>query len=460
MFSEIKNKTNFAGYNFDRMKQDISIFELLREEEERQTSGLELIASENYVSKQVLEALGSICTNKYAEGYPNARYYGGCAVIDKIEQLAIDRLCQLYGAEYANVQPHSGAQANMAVMMACLKPGETFMGLDLAHGGHLTHGSPVNMSGILYHAVSYGLDERTGKIDYDAMEAKALETRPKLIIGGASAYSREWNYARMREIADKVGAILMVDMAHTAGIIAAGLLSNPVKYAHIVTSTTHKTLRGPRGGVILIGKDFDNPWGLKTNKGEVKKMSQIINSTVFPGVQGGPLEHCIAAKAVAFFEALQPEFVDYQKQVLANASAMCEGFIRRGYKIVSGGTDNHLMLIDLRTKFPDLTGKMAEKELGKADITVNKNMVPFDSRTPFSTSGLRIGTPAVTSRGFVEKDMEWMVELIDTVLDNAARHLDLLAGRTEEGRSDYESVLSAAADKVHKMTLGMPLNRW
>ncbi len=442
------------------MKQDISIFELLREEEERQTSGLELIASENYVSKQVLEALGSICTNKYAEGYPNARYYGGCAVIDKIEQLAIDRLCQLYGAEYANVQPHSGAQANMAVMMACLKPGETFMGLDLAHGGHLTHGSPVNMSGILYHAVSYGLDERTGKIDYDAMEAKALETRPKLIIGGASAYSREWNYARMREIADKVGAILMVDMAHTAGIIAAGLLSNPVKYAHIVTSTTHKTLRGPRGGVILIGKDFDNPWGLKTNKGEVKKMSQIINSTVFPGVQGGPLEHCIAAKAVAFFEALQPEFVDYQKQVLANASAMCEGFIRRGYKIVSGGTDNHLMLIDLRTKFPDLTGKMAEKELGKADITVNKNMVPFDSRTPFSTSGLRIGTPAVTSRGFVEKDMEWMVELIDTVLDNAARHLDLIAGKTDEGRSDYESVLSAAADKVHKMTHGMPLNRW
>ena len=442
------------------MKQDISIFELLREEEERQTSGLELIASENYVSKQVLDALGSICTNKYAEGYPNARYYGGCEIIDKIEQLAIDRLCQIYGAEYANVQPHSGAQANMAVMMACLKPGETFMGLDLAHGGHLTHGSPVNMSGILYHAVSYGLDEQTGKIDYDAMEAKALETRPKLIIGGASAYSREWNYARMREIADKVGAILMIDMAHTAGIIAAGLLSNPVKYAHIVTSTTHKTLRGPRGGVILIGKDFDNPWGLKTNKGEVKKMSQIINSTVFPGVQGGPLEHCIAAKAVAFFEAQQPEFVDYQKQVLANASTMCDTFIRRGYKIVSGGTDNHLMLIDLRTKFPDLTGKMAEKELGKADITVNKNMVPFDSRTPFSTSGLRIGTPAVTSRDFVEKDMEWMVELIDTVLDNASRHLDLLTGKTDEGREDYEAVLSAAADKVHKMTLGMPLNRW
>ena len=446
--------------NILKMKKDISIFELLREEEDRQTSGLELIASENYVSSQVLEALGSICTNKYAEGYPGARYYGGCGVIDKIEQLAIDRLCTIYGAEYANVQPHSGAQANMAVFMTCLKPGDTFMGLDLAHGGHLTHGSPVNMSGMLYHAVSYGLNPLSGKVDYDEMEAKALEYRPKLIVGGASAYSREWNYARMREIADKVGAILMIDMAHTAGIIAAGLLSNPVKYAHIVTSTTHKTLRGPRGGIILIGKDFDNPWGLKTNKGEVKKMSQIINSTVFPGVQGGPLEHCIAAKAVSFYEAMQPEFIDYQKQVLSNAAAMCEAFIRRGYKIVSGGTDNHLMLIDLRTKFPNLTGKVAEKELGKADITVNKNMVPFDTRTPFSTSGLRIGTPAVTSRGFVEKDMEWMVELIDSVLTNADRHLDLIAGKTEEGREEYEAVLTAAADKVHKMTLGMPLNRW
>ncbi len=442
------------------MKRDISIFDLLKKEEERQTNGLELIASENYVSRQVLDALGSVCTNKYAEGYPNARYYGGCEVIDAIEQLAIDRLCQIYGAEYANVQPHSGAQANMAVFMSCLKPGDTFMGLDLSHGGHLTHGSPVNMSGILYHAVSYGLDERTGMIDYDAMEAKALETRPKLIVGGASAYSREWNYARMREIADKVGAILMIDMAHTAGIIAAGLLSNPVKYAHIVTSTTHKTLRGPRGGVILVGKDFDDPFGRRTSKGEAKKMSQIINSTVFPGVQGGPLEHCIAAKAVAFFEAMQPEFVDYQKQVLANASAMCDAFICRGYKVVSGGTDNHLMLIDLRTKFPELTGKMAEKELGKADITVNKNMVPFDSRTPFSTSGLRLGTPAVTSRGFVEKDMEWMVELIDAVLDNAARHLDLVSGKSDAGRSDYEGLLSAARDRVHKVTLGMPLNRW
>ena len=442
------------------MKQDITISELLREEEDRQTNGLELIASENYVSKQVLKALGSICTNKYAEGYPRARYYGGCEVVDKIEQLAIDRLCQLFDAEYANVQPHSGAQANMAVMMSCLKPGDTFMGLDLSHGGHLTHGSPVNMSGILYNAVSYGLNPTTGMIDYDDMERKALEHRPKLIIGGASAYSREWNYVRMREIADKVGAIFWVDMAHTAGLIAAGLLSNPVKYAHIVTSTTHKTLRGPRGGIILIGKDFDNPWGMTTPKGQVKKMSQIINSTVFPGVQGGPLEHCIAAKAVAFFEAQQPEFVEYQKQVIINAAAFCEAFSRRGYKIVSGGTDNHLLLIDLRTKFPNLTGKVAEVELGKADITVNKNMVPFDSRTPFSTSGLRIGTPAVTSRGFVAKDMEWMTELIDTVLANADKHLDLIAGKTEEGREDYETTLASVRDKVHKMTLGMPLNKW
>ena len=442
------------------MKQDITISELLREEEDRQTTGLELIASENYVSKQVLNALGSVCTNKYAEGYPGARYYGGCEVVDKIEQLAIDRLCQLFDAEYANVQPHSGAQANMAVMMSCLKPGDTFMGLDLSHGGHLTHGSPVNMSGILYNAVSYGLNHTTGMIDYDDMERKALEHRPKLIIGGASAYSREWNYVRMREIADKVGAIFWVDMAHTAGLIAAGLLSNPVKYAHIVTSTTHKTLRGPRGGIILIGKDFDNPWGITTPKGQVKKMSQIINSTVFPGVQGGPLEHCIAAKAVAFFEAQQPEFVEYQKQVIINAAAFCEAFSRRGYKIVSGGTDNHLLLIDLRTKFPNLTGKVAEVELGKADITVNKNMVPFDSRTPFSTSGLRIGTPAVTSRGFVAKDMEWMTELIDTVLANADKHLDLISGKTEEGREDYETTLASVRDKVHKMTLGMPLNKW
>ncbi|MBQ7194499.1 MAG: serine hydroxymethyltransferase, partial [Bacteroidales bacterium] len=335
------------------MKQDLVISELIRKEKERQSSGLELIASENYVSDNVLEAAGSICTNKYAEGYPGKRYYGGCGIVDQIEQIAIDRLKELFDAEYANVQPHSGAQANMAVTMACLKPGDTFMGLDLSQGGHLTHGSPVNASGMLYHAVAYGLSEETGMIDYDEMERKALECKPKLIIGGASAYSREWDYERMRSIADKVGAILWIDMAHTAGLIAAGLLKNPVKYAHIVTSTTHKTLRGPRGGVILMGKDFDNPWGLTTPKGEIKKMSQILNSSVFPGVQGGPLEHIIAAKAVAFFEALQPEFKEYQKQVAANAKAMCQAFIDKGYKIVSGGTDNHLMLIDLRTKYPD-----------------------------------------------------------------------------------------------------------
>ncbi len=440
------------------MKKDIEIASLIKKEEKRQTQGLELIASENYVSQQVLEALGSVCTNKYAEGYPNARYYGGCEVVDQIEQLAIDRLKEIYGAEYANVQPHSGAQANMAVLFACLKPGDTFMGLNLSHGGHLTHGSPVNMSGILYRAVAYGLDESTGLIDYDQMEQVALAERPKLIIGGASAYSREWDYERMRAIADKIGAIFMVDMAHTAGLIAAGLLKNPVRYAHIVTSTTHKTLRGPRGGIILIGKDFDNPWGLKTPKGVVKKMSQIINSSVFPGIQGGPLEHCIAAKAVAFYEAMQPEFVQYQKTVVANAAKMAEAFISRGYHVVSGGTDNHLMLIDLRSKFPDLTGKVAEKELGKADITVNKNMVPFDSRTPFQTSGIRVGTPAVTSRGFVEKDMETIVEWIDTVLCNAAAHPDLVKGTAEEGREEYEAVLTEVRRQVRLRTSGMPLN--
>ena len=442
------------------MKQDLQIFSLIKKEEERQTNGIELIASENYVSEQVLAALGSVCTNKYAEGYPGARYYGGCEVVDEIEQLAIDRLCLLFEAEYANVQPHSGAQANMAVMMACLKPGDTFIGLDLAQGGHLTHGSPVNMSGILYNAVSYGLDEITGMVDYDRMEETALKCRPKLIIGGASAYSREWNWARMREIADKVGAIFMVDMAHTAGLIAAGLLSNPVRYAHIVTSTTHKTLRGPRGGVILMGKDFDNPWGLTTPKGAVKKMSQVINSSVFPGEQGGPLEHCIAAKAVSFYEALQPEFKEYQKQVVANAAAMSEAFSERGYKVVSGGTDNHLMLIDLRTKFPELTGKAAERELVKADITVNKNMVPFDSRSPFLTSGIRVGTPAVTSRGLMEKDMEFIVDLIDTVLTSAASHLDFVAGKSEEGRQEHEAVLDSVRRKVRMKMGGMPLNRW
>ena len=426
------------------MKQDLQIADLIKKEENRQLHGIELIASENFVSNQVLAALGSVLTNKYAEGYPGARYYGGCEVVDQVEQLAIDRICQLFDAEYANVQPHSGAQANMAVFMACLKPGDTFMGLDLAHGGHLTHGSPVNMSGILYKAVAYHLNEETGLVDYDEMEKIALEHKPKLIVGGASAYSREWDWERMRSIADKVGAIFMVDMAHPAGLIAAGLLNNPVKYAHIVTSTTHKTLRGPRGGIILIGKDFDNPFGIKTPKGEIKKMSAVLNSSVFPGIQGGPLEHCIAAKAVSFYEALQPEFKQYQIQVKKNAAAMAEAFIEKGYKVVSGGTDNHVMLIDLRTKFPDLTGKVAEKTLVQADITVNKNMVPFDSRSPFQTSGIRVGTPAVTSRGLVEKDMPVIVNLIDKVLSHP----------------DDPQVLETVKAEVHQIMNGRPLNIW
>ena len=448
------------------MKQDLQVFDLIRKEKDRQAAGLELIASENYVTTQVMEAMGSVCTNKYAEGYPGKRYYGGCEVVDQIEQLAIDRLCKIYDAEYANVQPHSGAQANMAVMMAVLKPGDTFMGLDLSQGGHLTHGSPVNISGILYNAVPYGLDEATGYIDYDAMEKRAVECHPKLIIGGASAYSREWDYERMRKIADKVGAILWIDMAHTAGLIAAGLLKNPVKYAHIVTSTTHKTLRGPRGGIILLGKDFDNPWGIKTPKGEIKKMSALLASSVFPGIQGGPLEHVIAAKAVAFYEAMLPEYIEYQKQVMSNAQAMCAEFIARGYKVISGGTDNHLMLIDLRTKFPELTGKVAEKELGKADITVNKNMVPFDSRSPFLTSGLRVGTPAVTSRGFMDKDMVDIVELIDTVLTSATNNFQVLTSKTEltvqqqEQLAGHKAVLEEVKRKVHMMTSGRPLNRY
>ena len=448
------------------MKQDLQIFDLIKKEKERQSQGLELIASENYVSNQVMEAMGSICTNKYAEGYPGKRYYGGCEVVDQIEQIAIDRLCEIYGAEYANVQPHSGAQANLAVEIAILNPGDTFMGLDLSQGGHLTHGSPVNASGILYHAVAYGLDPETGRVDYDKMEATAKECKPKLIIGGASAYSREWDYARMRKIADEVGAILWIDMAHTAGLIAAGLLENPVKYAHIVTSTTHKTLRGPRGGIILMGKDFDDPQGRKTPKGEIKKMSQILNASVFPGIQGGPLEHVIAAKAVAFYEALQPEYKEYQKQVVANAKAMCNKFISKGYKVVSGGTDNHLMLIDLRTRFPEVTGKVAENELVKADITVNKNMVPFDSRSPFQTSGIGEGTPAVTSRGFVDKDMDDIVELIDTVLSSAAEHIDAITAkgeRTEEQKASlaaHQEVLDDVKRRVHMMTSGRPLNRY
>ena len=399
------------------MKTDSTVFELIEKEHQRQLKGIELIASENFVSDEVMKAMGSWLTNKYAEGYPGKRYYGGCQVVDEVESLAIERVCKLFDAEYANVQPHSGAQANAAVFLACLKAGDTFMGLNLDHGGHLSHGSPVNTSGILYHAVGYNLNKETGRVDYDEMEKLALEHKPKMIIGGGSAYSREWDYERMREIADKVGAIFMVDMAHPAGLIAAGLLKNPVKYAHIVTSTTHKTLRGPRGGIILMGKDFDNPWGLKTPKGEIKKMSQILNSAVFPGIQGGPLEHVIAAKAVAFNEALQPEFKEWAKQVQKNAKVLADELMKRGFDIVSGGTDNHSMLVDLRSKYPDLTGKVAEKALVAADITVNKNMVPFDTRSAFQTSGIRLGTPAITTRGAKEDLMVIIAELIEKVLD-------------------------------------------
>ncbi|OFX26657.1 MAG: serine hydroxymethyltransferase [Bacteroidetes bacterium GWA2_31_9b] len=400
------------------MKRDTKIFDLIQKEKERQINGIELIASENFVSEQVLEAMGSVMTNKYAEGYPGKRYYGGCEVVDQSEQIAIDRLKQLYNAEWANVQPHSGAQANMAVFMAVLEPGDTFLGLDLSHGGHLSHGSPVNMSGILYRAVSYGVKQETGRVDYDMMEEVALREKPKMIVGGASAYSREWDYKRMRQIADKIGAILMIDMAHPAGLIAAGLLSNPVEYAHIVTSTTHKTLRGPRGGIILMGKDFDNPWGKKTPKGEIKKMSALLDSSVFPGTQGGPLEHVIAAKAVAFGEALAPEFKEYQTQVKKNAAVMAAEFIKLGYKVVSDGTDNHSMLIDLRSKFPEITGKQVENTLVKAHITINKNMVPFDSRSPFQTSGFRVGSAAITTRGVKEDKISVIVGLLDKVISN------------------------------------------
>ncbi len=399
------------------MQKDTTIFSLIEKENQRQRRGMELIASENYVSDQVMAAMGSCLTNKYAEGYPGKRYYGGCQVVDEVEQLAIDRVCKLFGAEYANVQPHSGAQANAAVFLACLNPGDTFMGLNLDHGGHLSHGSLVNTSGIIYKPIGYNLKKETGRVDYDEMEQLALEHKPKLIIGGGSAYSREWDYARMRQIADKVGAILMIDMAHPAGLIAAGLLDNPVKYAHIVTSTTHKTLRGPRGGIILMGKDFDNPWGKTTPKGEVKKMSALLNSAVFPGIQGGPLEHVIAAKAVAFGEALQPEFKEWAKQVKKNAAVLADELIKRGFDIVSGGTDNHSMLVDLRSKYPDLTGKVAEKALVAADLTVNKNMVPFDSRSAFQTSGIRLGTPALTTRGAKEDLMVKIAEFIERVLN-------------------------------------------
>ncbi len=408
------------------MERDIEIFALIEEEHKRQARGIELIASENSVSPQVMEAMGSCLTNKYAEGYPGKRYYGGCEVVDKVEQLAIDRVCKLFGAEYANVQPHSGAQANAAVLLTVLNPGDTFMGLNLDHGGHLSHGSLVNTSGILYKPVGYNLNRETGRVDYDEMERLAKEHKPKLIIGGGSAYSREWDYERMRKIADEVGALLMIDMAHPAGLIAAGLLENPVKWAHIVTSTTHKTLRGPRGGIILMGKDFPNPWGKKTPKGEVKMMSALLNSAVFPGQQGGPLEHVIAAKAVAFGEALSPSFKEWALQVKKNAAVLADELVKRGFNIVSGGTDNHSMLVDLRSKYPDLTGKVAEKALVAADLTVNKNMVPFDSRSAFQTSGIRLGTPAITSRGAKEDLMIQIAAWIEQVL-NDPENQDVIA---------------------------------
>ncbi len=423
------------------MTRDTQIFELIQQEYNRQLHGIELIASENFVSEQVLQAMGSVLTNKYAEGYPGKRYYGGCQIVDISEQIAIDRAKELFGAEYANVQPHSGAQANMAVLLACLKPGDTFMGLNLSHGGHLSHGSAVNSSGILYKVVDYGVEEETGLINYDKMEEVALQHRPKLIIAGASAYSRDWDFKRMRNIADQIGAILMADIAHPAGLIAKGLLNNPVPHCHIITTTTHKTLRGPRGGMILIGKDFENPWGYTTPKGEIKMMSTLIDSAVFPGVQGGPLEHVIAAKAVAFGEALSDSYLEYIKQVKINADMMCKAFINKGYHVISDGTDNHLMLIDLRSKFPEITGKVVENTLVKADITVNKNMVPFDSRSPFQTSGLRVGTPAITTRGLKADQMPIIVDYIDEVISNI----------------NNESVIASVKNKVQEMMSEYPL---
>lgn len=425
------------------MIRDEKIFSLIQQEFNRQSEGIELIASENFVSPQVLEAMGSVLTNKYAEGYPQKRYYGGCQIVDQSEQLAIDRAKELFGAEYANVQPHSGAQANLAVFFACLKPGDKFMGLDLSHGGHLTHGSPVNFSGIIYNPIAYHVKE-DGYIDYDEMEKIALQERPKMIIAGASAYSRDWDYKRMRQIADSVGAILMADIAHPAGLIACKFLNNPLEYCHVVTTTTHKTLRGPRGGMILIGKDFENPWGLTTPKGKVKMMSEIINSAVFPGAQGGPLEHVIAAKAVAFFEDLQPSYREYMTQVRANAQAMAKEFINNGYHVISGGTDNHLMLIDLRPKFPELTGRQAEDTLVKADITINKNMVPFDTRSPFQASGIRVGTPAITTRGLKEHHMPIIVNLIDRVLSDI----------------NNDNNINEVKSEVHKLMKDFPLYAW
>lgn len=424
------------------MRRDTQIFDLIQEEKERQIYGLELIASENFVSDEVLEAAGSVLTNKYAEGYPGRRYYGGCYVVDQVEQLAIDRAKELFGAEYVNVQPHSGSQANSAVFSVCLQPGDKFLGFDLSHGGHLTHGSPVNFSGKLYQPVFYGVDEKTGLLDYDKIEAIAMAEKPKMIIAGASAYSREIDYKRFREIADKVGALLFADIAHPAGLIAKGILQDPVPHCHICTSTTHKTLRGPRGGIIIIGKDFDNPFGLKLKDGTLRKMSSLIDSAVFPGNQGGPLEHIIAAKAVSFGEALTDNFLYYAVQIRKNAQAMANAFMKKGYNIISGGTDNHLMLIDLRNK--NITGKQAEEALGKADITVNKNMVPFDDKSPFTTSGIRVGTPAVTTRGLKEKDMEYIVELIDEVITNF----------------ENEEKLEAIAEKVNDWMADRPLFVW
>ena len=426
------------------MQRDTQIFDLIQKERERQTKGIELIASENFVSDQVMEAMGSVMTNKYAEGYPGKRYYGGCQVVDQSETIAIERAKKLYGACWANVQPHSGAQANMAVFMACLQAGDTFMGMNLNHGGHLSHGSAVNFSGLMFNVVDYSVREDTGMVDYDEMEKVALEKRPKLIIGGGSAYSRDWDWARMREIADKIGAILMGDISHPSGLIAKGYLNNAVKYCHIVTTTTHKTLRGPRGGMILMGEDFDNPWGKKTPKGEIKKMSALLDSAVFPGTQGGPLEHVIAAKAVAFGEALTDTYDQYIQQVMKNAQVMSQAFVEKGYKVISGGTDNHLMLIDLRTKFPEMTGKVAENALVAADITINKNMVPFDSRSAFQTSGLRVGTPAITTRGVKENEMKDIVNLIDTVLSNPTD----------------EQVIATVRGTVNEMMQNRPLFAW
>lgn len=426
------------------MKRDTAIFDIIEKEHQRQLKGIELIASENFVSNQVMEAMGSYLTNKYAEGYPGKRYYGGCEFVDLSEQLAIDRLKELFGAEWANVQPHSGAQANAAVFLACMKAGDKFLGLNLSHGGHLSHGSPVNFSGLMFHALEYNVKQDTEQVDYEQLECVARSEKPKMIIAGASAYSRDWDYARIRKVADEIGAIFMVDMAHPAGLVAAGLLNNPLPHAHIVTTTTHKTLRGPRGGAILLGKDFENPWGKKTPKGEIRMMSALLDSAVFPGIQGGPLEHVIAAKAVSFAEALDPSYKEYQAQVKKNAAVMAQAFVDKGYKVVSGGTDNHSMLIDLRPKFPELTGKVAEKALVEADITTNKNMVPFDSRSPFLTSGLRFGTPAITTRGAKEPLMGEIVELIDTVLS-----------KPEDGQT-----VKAVREKVNALMAEYPLFAW